>query len=559
MQKSLVLYENLNSVSGKIKVLNNLGITYKEMGMYSKALKNYNASLKLSQKTGDTRSEVGTFSNIGIVYQHIGNYSDALNNYFNSLEITQQLGDIKWESKTFNNIAIVYQEIGEYKNALVYYNKSAELYRKIDDKFSEVLVLKNIGEVFEKQGNYEKALDYLQKSLPIIVESGNEETLSQIYNDIADVYCKMGSFDESINYNKKCLRIAIKNGYKQCQAVALFSIGSALIFQKKYNKAIDKFYESLEIAKEKGIQKLEYQNYELLSTAYEKLGNFKSSLKYSRSFFVAKEKILNEESDRTRQKIIANYEAKAAKNETEKYKLKNVEFAKSIDERKALMRIAAHDLRNPIFKIREKSLLKKEHQENNEKLTNRLNQINKLSLQTSQILEKFLSLETIEFGKIFIKQEKIDLGKFVFDMVESSRSLATEKSISIYYNHPAEELFIYSDKIVLREIFDNLISNAVKYSPLGKNIFVTVSNFKKNIRCEIKDEGPGLTTEDKQKLFGKFCKLSAKPTGDESSTGLGLSIVKKLIEKVGGRVWCESEVDKGANFIFELPQYFGKN
>jgi signal transduction histidine kinase len=70
---------------------------------------------------------------------------------------------------------------------------------------------------------------------------------------------------------------------------------------------------------------------------------------------------------------------------------------------------------------------------------------------------------------------------------------------------------------------------------------------------EVQDEGPGLSDEDKKKLFGKFARLSARPTGGEHSTGLGLSIVKRLVEAMHGRVWCESELGKGATFIVELP------
>ena len=72
--------------------------------------------------------------------------------------------------------------------------------------------------------------------------------------------------------------------------------------------------------------------------------------------------------------------------------------------------------------------------------------------------------------------------------------------------------------------------------------------------CEIKDEGPGLTESDKKMLFGKYQKLSAKPTGNETSTGLGLSIVKKFVEAMQGRIWCESQAGNGASFFVAFPQ-----
>ncbi|MBK9249946.1 MAG: sensor histidine kinase [Ignavibacteria bacterium] len=73
------------------------------------------------------------------------------------------------------------------------------------------------------------------------------------------------------------------------------------------------------------------------------------------------------------------------------------------------------------------------------------------------------------------------------------------------------------------------------------------------VRIEVRDEGPGMSADDMKKLFGRYVRLSAKPTGGEHSSGLGLSIVKKLVEVMNGQVWCESEIGKGAVFIVELP------
>ena len=106
---------------------------------------------------------------------------------------------------------------------------------------------------------------------------------------------------------------------------------------------------------------------------------------------------------------------------------------------------------------------------------------------------------------------------------------------------------------VMVQVLENLVSNAVKYSPPGKNIFVRLKRLPAAARCEVQDEGPGLSAEDQKKLFGKFARLSAKPTGGEHSTGLGLSIVKKMVEAMKGQVWCESEPGKGATFIVSLP------
>ena len=99
---------------------------------------------------------------------------------------------------------------------------------------------------------------------------------------------------------------------------------------------------------------------------------------------------------------------------------------------------------------------------------------------------------------------------------------------------------------------ENLVSNALKFSPPDKNIYIQTGFSEKGVRIKIKDEGPGLTEQDKKRLFGKFQRLSAQPTHGESSIGIGLSIVKKYTEAMGGKVWCESEQGNGAEFILEF-------
>jgi signal transduction histidine kinase len=106
----------------------------------------------------------------------------------------------------------------------------------------------------------------------------------------------------------------------------------------------------------------------------------------------------------------------------------------------------------------------------------------------------------------------------------------------------------------MREAIDNVISNAIKYSPIGGKISVLVDNQKKNTVIRIADEGAGLSPEDLGRLFGRFQRLSAKPTAGESSTGLGLSIVKRIIDMHGGEVTANSAgPGQGSTFTIILP------
>ena len=151
--------------------------------------------------------------------------------------------------------------------------------------------------------------------------------------------------------------------------------------------------------------------------------------------------------------------------------------------------------------------------------------------------------------------EIIDIKAITNDVVEYYLMKAKEKNIDIQYESDGEKITVFSDPVASKQIIDNLISNAVKFAPHKTTVAVSLQQTGTLVQFSVKDEGPGLSDKDKESLFKRFSKLTAKPTGGEHSTGLGLSIVKKLVDKLQGRVWCESELGMGAKFIVELPRF----
>jgi signal transduction histidine kinase len=119
---------------------------------------------------------------------------------------------------------------------------------------------------------------------------------------------------------------------------------------------------------------------------------------------------------------------------------------------------------------------------------------------------------------------------------------------------PNDGTAVTADASCLDQVLDNLLSNALKFSPSGGRISVSVQANTDDVQCTIQDEGPGFTVEDRAKMFRRYARLSAKPTDGEPSTGLGLSIVKKLVKAMNGKLTCESVPGHGAAFTVSLPR-----
>jgi signal transduction histidine kinase len=150
--------------------------------------------------------------------------------------------------------------------------------------------------------------------------------------------------------------------------------------------------------------------------------------------------------------------------------------------------------------------------------------------------------------------ETIDLPVLLKKVTASFDKLAARKNITLDARLDHEGFLIKGDSVFLTEIAENLLSNALKFSYPGKTVQVTITESDAGIQLCVQDEGPGVTMEDHDKLFQKFQRLSAQPTDGERSTGLGLSIVKKYVELMNGKVWCESGAGKGAKFCVEFPR-----
>ncbi len=223
------------------------------------------------------------------------------------------------------------------------------------------------------------------------------------------------------------------------------------------------------------------------------------------------------------------------------------------DEKNEFMGIAAHDLRSPLNAVKGYSEMVLEDPALGMENGELIGRIQQAVARMAEMVQNLLDANRIERGEMQLHLAPVDLAAGVAAVVETQRPCATAKQQTLQWQNEAGPASVVADATVLTQVIENLVSNAVKYSPRGKNIFVRLKRYGQGVRVEVQDEGPGLSAEDQKKLFGKFARLSAKPTGGEHATGLGLSIVKKMVEAMNGKVWCETELGRGATFIVEFP------
>lgn len=170
-----------------------------------------------------------------------------------------------------------------------------------------------------------------------------------------------------------------------------------------------------------------------------------------------------------------------------------------------------------------------------------------------KLVGQLLDINKIEQGKHEIHLESFDLIKFSQSILSTFESQAAQKSIQLLFESQLLALSVKSDKMILAQILENLLSNALKFSSSNTSVRLEITIAETGVSLSVHDQGPGIKESELSLLFGKFQKLSNRPTAGESSSGLGLSIVKDLAMSLKGSVDCQSEIGKGSTFRVTLP------
>ena len=216
--------------------------------------------------------------------------------------------------------------------------------------------------------------------------------------------------------------------------------------------------------------------------------------------------------------------------------------------------IASHDLRNPLASIRgySKFLLDKGTQIKEDTRQEFLTTIKNVSGNMLELISNLLDISVIESGQLQLNPEKSSIKKLAEEKIHLQQILADKKNIVLHADLEEVPEF-YFDANRMGQVVDNLLSNAVKYSPPDKEIFIKLVSNEETMTLSVKDEGPGISLDEQGQLFQHFKKLSARPTGGESSSGLGLAIAQRIVEEHQGDIGVDSQLGHGATFHFSLP------
>lgn len=562
----------------------------------------YNYSLmgeELALKMQDTFNWLEIRSGLVRLLLVEGYYDESLELNYEGKKVAKELPDtsslielLYWESGAYN-------EMGEYERSIEVSKEAIQLQETRDFDLGYAWAQNSLGEAYRYNEEYEKAEPFYLAAYEFFL-SYSREGMERYYhgilpleNNLAHLYLGMKDYPKAQEYldklhsnSEELLLLPVLLEGNLCQVKVWEETGMG-------TQAVELGLEMIESAKENNYPKYELSYADWLSEYFRSTGDYKMALEFQdrgnrlrdeEHGVKARFRMTMQESELENLTLRNKNEVLEAEGKVQfrfnialggililliilawvqlrnNRKMRNLNTMlhgqnERLDEANreinGLIGIVAHDLKAPLTKsIMLAEMLKEQVEEDQQKL---LDMIQKTCGNGGLLIQDLLEISSLEAEQTPVQAVEVGFKEMVSETVEGFVGQSEKKKIGLHFESDNIPENLVTDPHLVRRILDNLISNAIKFTKSGGNVWITLSQNDQYAGISIRDEGPGIGPDDQKKMFGKFQRLSAQPTGGESSNGLGLSIVKALVDRLKIKMEFESELGKGTEFKLWLP------
>jgi len=557
-QQALLKFEALNHNYGIATVSHNMASIFEDLNDYDKALNHYYTAIHYDSLGENISGVAGTLSSISSVQLHMGDTIKAIKNMYDALH-TFQIAKAQCASvNTLSNLGDLYVELNQIDSAYKYAIKAVSQAKSCDNLTDLINAQNTLGKYYNAIGQYRQSIRELLKSY----ERANTEQLKpKMANAAHQLYFSYKQLDDLSNALKyleinKALEDELFNSENTRRITQLE--GEYNLEKEKQAFAYEQQINAVKFEKQLEKEQL-LQRYTLIA-----LGVFIVFLVIILILYIQKRKInkevtlqnvqiLEQNEEIKQQRDLLEERSRVVEEQKQALQYSNIELQELNNEKNTIIGIVAHDLKSPLNQI--KGLLGLINMEKNEVSANTQDYLSKLQYTSEhaiQLIDRMLDINAIENKEIDIQKEPLDLGELVKHLVVSYQKEGVDKHIEIDCKIQTDSPGLITDKLLVREIIENILSNAIKFSPENSMINIKLEKLNGRLRLSIKDEGPGISAEDQAQMYNKYQKASAAPTAGEKSTGLGLAIVKRYVDALDYKIYCDSQPGHGTIFTLEM-------
>jgi signal transduction histidine kinase len=518
LRKALEFFHEHSDTLNIAVVYGYMGECYGLLEQHNKAQEYFEREIALGKVQNLSRALTFGYGRLAATLNILEQPQSAISAGLASIAAAERSGTRDLLVETYSALATAYRRLGKFEHAseiqLLLTNLQDSLYA---DKMRNVLTVQQVNFEAEKSASRLAALDK-EKNLQNRIVYG----LAAIV--IVITFAALFAWRSARAEHKALLLIEEKNRNITQQAMELEALNAQFITANE------------EIERQLTIQAEQSQQLEISQTEIRQVSD---------DLVLA-----NQQLSTTNTELALERQALEVANKELSYK--NQALAEAEQFRLNMLSTVSHDLKNPINSVIGLTSVLLDNPDHDERTQEILRYINDSAERMGALVRDLLDTAARGAGKITLNRMPTEIADITSGVLAHYIHAAERKKQTIIFRQH-EELWVNGDVQRLFQVFDNLVSNAIKYSPLGGTIWITLKKHDGKVLFCIQDEGEGFSDADKLKAFAFFQKLSAQPTGGESSSGIGLAIVQQIVHLHGGNVRIESELGKGATMIVELP------
>lgn len=616
-EDALAIFDQANEITRAMDdsthtsvILTNIGNVYLYMSRYAKALEKYRQALAIDRKLGNQQGEANNLNNMAATYNEMGSYRQALNHHLEALKIKEEVGNKSDIASTTMNIALMLQQLKRYDKAREYLTQSEKVMHETNDRmglakcknieglihkatgqhsraqksFLEALEinrdmdipeqiainLRNLAQNEMKQHNYQAAEKYATESARVETRTTDFSGKGETQQILAEIFLAQGQTKDALTHAEDALKTGQKHNNKALLrdvSKTLSKISEkqgawqkALHYQKQFKEYADSLFNSeiqqeterMEARYEFEKKELELKNEQKIKEAqYRQKVTKKTHLFYFSLIAVIVLGIVAFGIFRSRTKIKhANIRVSKQKQEIEQQAQKLEEANQKLRDltrfKEDISNMIIHDLKNPLGII---LMLSKEtpDQERTEMIRDAAKKMLNMVMNILDLNKYEAARLNLEFSDVFIKD-------VVEESLKEQEINLKMKSLHIIRDYPDNPM-AKMDKNLIKRVMENLIDNAVKYSPYDETIKIHIEENPENIKVSIGNKGPGIPPDKTRMIFEPYDQARKSGLGMIKSTGLGLAFCKMAVSAHNGEIGAESVPEVWTTFWFTIPKF----
>ncbi|MCW5549260.1 MAG: tetratricopeptide repeat protein [Opitutaceae bacterium] len=571
-EAALGQFERIGDLRGQSGALTAIANICRVNGQPARALRCARLSLERAQACGHAPSEAVVLNNLGTIAHSLGDFAQAVTYFERALHLARRIGHHRIEMPALNNLGASCEAAGDVAAALEWHRQSLALKEKRGDRRGRAISLNNLGIALKKLGRLDEALEHQERSLALFLEVDDRWGQAYCHQEFGALAVARGDFTEARRQAERALELRRAMGDRLLEAEAILTLADLLLDHPAGPGETDRARElaesALAIGRESSATGIQLNAQKVLHRAAKIAHDLPAALEHCEAVMELEHRSSTQEADQKLKNLRVLHEVEAAQRQLEAEQHRSRELqaaleqaeqhrrrATEADEYKSeVLRIVAHDLRSPVAAIRSLADLVAERHPGDAETAEFSAMISRSADSVLGMVGNLLDAAALEEGRMAAMLRPLDLRPLLTELARLHEAQIRAKHQRIELRLEGD-LSCTGDPQLLTTAVANLLSNASKFSPDGSCVRLLAARGPAGeIRLAVQDEGPGLTAEDRIRLFGKFARLSARPTAGEGSSGLGLYIVRQLVALHHGRTWAESAgPGHGSTFFIALP------